>query len=84
MSVNEEYVLVIKEGLYWLAKKIEVKYCKPEAEDDNPEYIVEMLYKIDDTLEHNGFEYKEDAWSYLVYLDDKKKGLIKDGNTSGD
>lgn len=70
-----DYVIVIKEGLFWLAKKVEIQYLG----DDIHEYGTRILYEIDMTLEHNGFEYEVDAWSYLVHIQDKEAEELLDG-----
>lgn len=75
-----EYVLVVKEGLYWLAKSVEYPklkgledYVRSHGSADDTiklEYVT--VYEIDTSLEHNGFEYLIDAYSYIVHIQDKE------------
>jgi len=53
--MNKEYIVVLdSDGYYYLAYKVITEYG--------------VTYKIDDTLELNGFEEVTDALSYGVHL----------------
>jgi len=54
--MNKEYIVVLdSDGYYYLAYKVITEYG--------------VTYKIDDTIELNGFEEITDALSYAVHLE---------------
>lgn len=57
--MKEYIVVMMNDGYYWIAYKVITEFG--------------AMWKVDDTLELNGFEFQTDALSYAYHLEKVQK-----------